>query len=97
MPKKVYRLKRATPKMKIKHMNSVLEFRADLKEKQAEYADEGDCALCEEPMGSRPLFMVGEYDMCYGCFRALEAVGVHPLKRALDLGENADFLRRNDE
>lgn len=41
MSKKVYHLKKATPRMKYQHMRNVLEFRADLKEKQAETMTEG--------------------------------------------------------
>lgn len=35
---RVYFLKRATPKMKYQHMRMVVDWKADLKEKQAEYA-----------------------------------------------------------
>lgn len=41
MSKKVYTLKRATGRMKIQHMRMVLDWRADLKEKQAETMTEG--------------------------------------------------------
>lgn len=92
MSKRVYGLKHATPKMKYQHMKMVLEWRADLKEKQAEYVGEGNCPLCHNPIESRPLFMVGEYDMCYSCYRSLESYGIRPTKRAVDLGDSAAFL-----
>lgn len=38
---KVYTLKRATPKMKYQHMNRVLEFRANLRNSQAQGMTEG--------------------------------------------------------
>ncbi len=60
----------------------VLHWRADLKQKQSEYVGEGDCPLCKKPIQSRPLFMVGEYDYCYSCFRNLELQGIRPPKRA---------------
>lgn len=41
MSKRVYTLKRATGRMKIQHMHMVLDFRADLKDKQAETMTEG--------------------------------------------------------
>lgn len=41
MSKRVYGLKRATPKMKYQHMKMVLEFRADLKESQVRGMTEG--------------------------------------------------------
>ena len=82
---RVSSLKRATPRMKYQHMKSVLEWRADLKEKQAEYVGEGNCPLCEKPIQSRPLFMVGKYDMCYSCFRDLQLAGIRPPERAADL------------
>lgn len=85
-------MKHATPKMKYQHMNMVLEWRADLKQKQAEYVGEGDCPICKNPMKSRPLFMVGEYDYCYSCYRNLELHGIRPTKRAAELGDSADFL-----
>lgn len=34
MSKRVYTLKRATPRMKYRHMKNVMEFKADLKDKQ---------------------------------------------------------------
>lgn len=83
--KRVYSLKRATPKMKYQHMNMVLDWRADLKEKQAEYSGNGTCPLCNEPIQSRPMFMVGKYDMCYSCFHDLQLAGIRPTERAADL------------
>ena len=41
MSKRVYGLKRATPKMKYQHMKMVLEFRADLKESRVRGMTEG--------------------------------------------------------
>lgn len=41
MSKRVYTLKRATGRMKIQHMHMVLDFRADLKDKQDETMTEG--------------------------------------------------------
>ena len=92
MSKRVSGLKHATPKMKYQHMNMVLDWRADLKEKQAEYVGEGDCPICKKPIQSRPLFMVGEYDMCYSCYRILESLGIRPPKCAAKLGDSAAFL-----
>ena len=73
-------------------MKMVLAWRDDLKEKQAEYVGEGDCPLCKNPIQSRPLFMVGEYDMCYSCYRNLELHGIRPTKRAAELGDSAALL-----
>lgn len=92
MSKRVYGLKHATPKMKSRHMNMVLDWRSDLKEKQVGYVGEGDCPLCKSPIQSRPLFMVGEYDMCYGCYQTLESHGIHPPKRVADLTDSAVLL-----
>lgn len=82
MSKRVYSLKHATPKMKYHHMNMVLAWRDDLKEKQAKYEGEGNCPICKKPIQSRPLFMVGEYDYCYSCYRSLELHGIQPVKNA---------------
>lgn len=80
MGKRVYGLKRATPRMKYQHMKMVLAWRADLKEKQAEYDGEGICPRCNQPIDNRPLWMVGEYELCYPCYRELELSGKRPQK-----------------
>ncbi len=89
MSKRVYGLKRATPKMKYQHMTMVLGWRADLEKSQAEYSGEGECLLCRQPMGSRPFFMADEYDMCYLCYYALMRLGVQPPKHIVDLDKPA--------
>lgn len=75
--------------MKYLHMNMVMAWRADLKDKQADYVGEGDCPICKQPIQSRPLFMADEYDMCYSCYYILMSHGVHPPTRAADLDKTA--------
>jgi len=72
MPKRVYGLKHATPRMKRVHMNMVAEWRTNLKDSQAKYAGNGICPRCHQPIGNRPLFMVGKYDICFGCYEEQE-------------------------
>lgn len=64
----VYGLKRATPRMKYVHMNHMVEFKDQLKEHQALEHEVKLCPKCGQPLGHRPLFMVGKYDTCLGCF-----------------------------
>lgn len=85
--KRVYTLKRATPRMKYQHMKNVMEWREDLKEKQDGYEGEGICPICGRPITSLPLWMVGVYDYCYSCFYILTSKGIRPPKRAADWGE----------
>jgi len=72
MSKRVYGLKRATPRMKYQHMNMVMDWRADLADKQAEYTGNGICPRCHQPIGTRPLWMVGKYDICFTCYEEQE-------------------------
>jgi len=74
MSKKVYHLKRATPKMKYQHMKNVLEFREDLKEHQAQYKNPV-CPKCD-PNGERvkaslPFYLVGKTNLCYSCYEEM--------------------------
>ncbi len=78
MSKRVYILKHATPKMKHQHMSDVLAWRANLKEQQAEYTGEGICPRCGKPIGTRPLFMQGKYDICYDCYYDISRQGLLP-------------------
>lgn len=62
-------LKRATPKMKYKYMQKYLS----LKKTIAESQEQNDtCPKCTKPIGTRPLFMIGKYDICYDCYRENE-------------------------
>jgi hypothetical protein len=77
----VYSLKHATPKMKYQHMNYVLTWRAGLLESQDAFVPEV-CPLCQGEMTSRPLWMVGEFDMCFPCYETLERQGKRPLAKS---------------
>ena len=67
MSNKVAFLKHATPKMKYQHMNYVLEWRADLKEHQANFT--GDvapkCTCCGGEVEKAPM----KKNTCYDCYR----------------------------
>ena len=72
MGKRVYGLKRATNRMKLHHMRFMLTAREEIAQSQAEYQEE-ICPRCSKPMGVRPVWMIGKYDICYGCYQDLEA------------------------
>lgn len=76
-------------------MTDVLEWRADLKDKQAEYVGEGICPVCRDPLGSRPLWMVGQYDYCYGCYQRLESLGIKPPKHSAELNNGVKNKMKN--
>ena len=97
MSKRVYGLKHATPKMKYHHMNLVMDWRTELREKQDEFAGEGNCPICKQSMQSRPLFMAGEYDYCYSCYRDIELQGILPPKRAADIDPRTPAQRQRDD
>ena len=71
MSKRVYGLKRATPKMKYQHMKMVMDWKGDLAEKQQEFSETGNpIGSCGHELVSRPLFMVGTSDLCFACYEA---------------------------
>jgi hypothetical protein len=77
----VYDLKHATPKMKYQHMNYVLDWRAGLQEQQDTFVPEV-CPLCQGEMTYRPLWMVGEFEMCFPCYETLERQGKRLLAKS---------------
>jgi hypothetical protein len=78
MSGRVYGLKHATPRMKYQHMTYVLDWRANLKQQQADFTPE-TCPLCGRDLTSRPLWMVGKFEMCFSCYEALEKQGNRPV------------------
>lgn len=78
MSGRVYGLKQATPRMKYQHMTYVLDWRANLKQQQADFTPE-TCPLCGGDLTSRPLWMVGKFEICFSCYEALEKQGNRPV------------------
>lgn len=71
MSRRVAILKHAPPRAKWRYMNMVVELRDALNDGSLQGAEE-TCKECGKPLGSRPLFMVGKYDICYPCYYAKE-------------------------
>lgn len=62
-------LKRSTGLMKLSHMHLVLDRQAEIAASQAEVRND-DCPRCRAvgAMKHRPLFMVGKFTFCFGCY-----------------------------
>jgi len=87
MSKKVYNLKHATPRMKYQHMRNMMEFKSDLKDKQANYNPES-CPVCGNKR-SLPLYLVGKTELCYGCY---EDVKQELEREAVEIAETVAWV-----
>lgn len=67
MSKRVYTLKRATPRMKYHYMHLMMDFKADLKEHQANFTGDPKvtCQHCGGEVEKAPM----KTNTCYDCYR----------------------------
>lgn len=64
-------LKHASGKMKANYMNQYVELRKTIRESNDQPKT---CPQCGEVIGSRPMFMIGKYDICFPCYEANQQV-----------------------
>ena len=82
----VYHLKHATPRMKYQWMRERMDFDRNLRDHQSETHAAPTCPDCGQPLGSRPMFMVGVSDLCFPCYEAVAAEKRKAVQWAAEVG-----------